>query len=122
MNNKSLNNFSKSQFFSIDILPEIPTVPGTYVLIFPKCFGRLKGKSNILYIGKSSKSLRQRLKFYFKPGPTQHTSKRINKFLKENKEIKISFITNNNPRVLEKKLLQNYFKDHDEYPPLNRNS
>lgn len=81
-------------------------------------FGRLNGESDILYIGSSKSSLRQRLRFYFNPGPSQHTNIRINKMLNKY-SIDVAVATNSNPVELESKLLIEYYIDHDEQPPFN---
>lgn len=113
-------SFKKWHPFNTKTLSKIPDKKGVYLLKQPKKFGRLNGISDILYIGKSTSGLKSRLSFYFKPGLTQYTSQRINKFLKQHKGIQIFFTTNSSPRELEKKLIQRYIKDHKELPPLNR--
>jgi hypothetical protein len=64
-----------------------PTKPGVYVL-------DLDGE--VVYVGVSERNLRQRLKFYAKPGPRQRTSIRINKLifehLKKGHSISVSIV------------------------------
>lgn len=85
-------------------------------------FGRLRGNSDILYIGKSTgqNGMRARINSYFNPGPTQWTNQRIHSFLQREVPMEISFVITENPRQLESQLLQQYVKDHDELPPFNR--
>ena len=109
--------------FTEEVLSQIPRSTGVYVLRTPnaKPFGRLRGYSDILYIGSSEASLKRRLRFYFHPGPTQRTSIRINRMLKTY-EAEVSWIQNEEPKTLETKLINTYFEEHDELPPFNAQS
>lgn len=105
--------------FHIDNISRIPAIPGVYIMRNnERSFGRLKGKSDILYIGSAKKSLRNRVRFYFKPGPSQKTNIRINSMLNKY-SIDIAVIPDNDPVQLESKLLIQYFNEHDEQPPFN---
>jgi len=61
---------------------QAPTRSGVYVIRMAggRRFGRLRGESDILYIGstEAKRELRQRLRQYLHPGPTQWTNKRVN--------------------------------------------
>lgn len=108
-----------------DILNILPYDKGVYVIKNKIIFGRFRGKSGILYIGSSIDALNSRIRFYFKPGPSQETSKRINELMKKTKGLKISFIVSTNDkeiRKLEKELRRNYEIDHGELPPWNRSA
>lgn len=85
-------------------------------------FGRLRGRSDILYIGKTEarKGMNARIGAYFNPGPTQWTNQRINLFLKRREPMEISFVIMRSPGRLESQLLAQYLAEHDELPPLNR--
>lgn len=73
--NKLIGGFSK--WFKLDknIVKKAPSEKGVYVIrrATGKKFARLKGESDILYIGKSesAKGLKQRFSHYIKPGRTQ---------------------------------------------------
>ena len=128
MDSSNLNikkEFSAWQSFSKITALKAPTSKGVYVLRLSEArlFGRLKEKSDILYIGctKAKGGLRQRLYGYFKPGSTQWTNQRINKFL-SNYTMEISWRTCEIPINVEHYLLKQYLKDHDELPPFNRSS
>ena len=95
-----------------------PLYPGIYIMRLGKHFGRLRGTSDILYIGSTTSSIRQRLGGYFNPGPTQRTNIRINKML-QRYTIQVAWHETENPKKLETKLLEKYFKEHDEQPPFN---
>jgi excinuclease UvrABC nuclease subunit len=86
-------------------------------------FGRLKGSSDLLYIGCAStrKGINQRMRQYLKPGKSQWTNQRINSMIDKYK-IEFSYIVTENPQALELSFLRAYIKDHDELPPLNRSS
>ena len=102
--------------------PRAPPQKGAYIIrkAGGKAFGRLRGKSDILYIGKSEGKggLKRRLSFYLRPGKTQWTSRRIHEMSKKY-EMEIAWCPSSEPKNLEHKLLNKYLLDHDELPPLN---
>ena len=110
------------QPFSQQSIQKAPRQSGVYIIRMGdgQCFGRLKGASDILYIGssKAKGGLRQRLMHYFHPGPTQFTNIRINEFMKRY-QTEIAWLMADEPVSLEHDLLRQYLKDHDEFPPLN---
>jgi len=110
-----------SSWFPIDKegIKNSPKKPGTYVIRVKggKCFRRLQGETDIIYIG-STVQLRRRFYQYLHPGPTQWTNKRINKFLKKY-SLEIAWSENDEPGILEHNLLRQFAEDHDEFPPLN---
>lgn len=120
MSSTSLKKFSKWLPFVKNTLSAIPDKEGLYILRINRKIGRLKGNSDILYIGKSTSGLRSRLSCYFKPGKTQYTSKRVYSYLRKHVGIRIAFVIDGNPRKVERRLIQRYFRDHEELPPLNR--
>lgn len=98
---------------------------GVYIIRTDKSFGRLKGSSDILYIGKTNTKggFKTRMKQYFNPGPSQLTNIRINNFLNNNHVfMEILFLKDNDPESLERDLLKKYMEEHLELPPFNRNS
>jgi hypothetical protein len=101
---------------------EAPQVIGVYVLrkADGKLVCRLRGESDILYIGSTTSKggLRQRLVQYFHPGPTQWTNQRINSFLKKY-AMEVAWCPTSEPINLEHDLLRKYLSDHDELPPFN---
>lgn len=109
--------------FNEQSIKNAPKRWGAYVIRTTggKSFGRLRGKSDILYIGstKNKRGLNQRLTQFLNPGPTQWTSQRINKFIKKY-PVEVAWRISDEPRNLESELLQQYFKEHEELPPLNR--
>jgi excinuclease UvrABC nuclease subunit len=118
-------SFSHWKNFTANEVHIMPTKSGVY--LYRKKdglkFGRLKGSSDILYIGKTrgKRGLRQRLYQYLNPGPTQWTNLRINSHMKEN-EIEFSYIVTENPDSLELELQRQYYNEHEELPPFNRSS
>ncbi len=115
-------NFSEWHPFNEQYLKKAPERHGIYVIRKSEgqCFGRLRGKSDILYIGSTEAKggLRQRLRQYLHPGPTQWTNKRINKLLIKYK-MEVAWCTCNESGNLEHQLLREYLTEHDELPPLN---
>ena len=112
--------FSSFQKLSPEVINNLPAEPGVYVLrsAEKRMVGRLKGESDVLYVGSSLKSIRGRLRFYFKPGPTQWTSIRINSLLKRY-PVEIAYKFSSVPRDEESRILLKYFEEHDELPPFN---
>ena len=100
-------------------LESVPRRKGVYIFRNQQgSFGRLKGESDILYIGSTTNTLRQRMYQYLHPGPTQKTNIRINHMLSKY-NVEVNWILNDTPRILESQLLQSYFSQHDELPPFN---
>lgn len=103
---------------------EIPKLPRTYILRLAgaKSFGRLNGVSDILYIGSTDSTLRQRIYQMKHLGPTQWTNKRILQLLKRC-QIEIARCCRPLQHLslgeFEKRLLEDCQQDHDELPPLN---
>lgn len=103
-----------------------PRKTGTYVIRIKngKPFGRLKGCSDIIYIGKTEekKGVYNRLLAYFrKPGRTNLTNIRIIELAKRY-EFEVSWVISEKPSDLEMRLFNKYEEDHDELPPANRTS
>jgi len=103
----------------------IPDACGLYV--FRKRegdFGRLVGKSDILYIG-SSKCLRQRIVKNYLKGVGGKTTKRIHLNLIKRaymEHIDLSFALKGEKEYekFEKELREQYENEHHEFPPWNR--
>jgi len=123
---KTYKGLSEWQPFNEESVKSALKQYGTYILRMAqgKCFGRLKGESDILYIGSTEegkRGLRGRLQQYLRPGPTQLTNKRIDEMAKKY-DMEIAWCLCREGREasnLEFKLLHQYLDDHDELPPLN---
>lgn len=115
-------DFGSWRPFESQIVREAPQVIGVYVLrqADGKLVCRLRGESDILYIGSTTSQggLRQRLMQYFHPGPTQWTNQRLNSFLKKY-AMEVAWCPCGEPTNLEHDLLRKYMIDHDELPPFN---
>lgn len=113
---------SKWYPFSKESLKDAPVQHGIYIFrsAQSKPFGRLRGQSDILYIGstKGSRGLRGRLQQYFSPGHRQFTNIRIHAMAKKY-AMEIAWCPYAEAGNLELQLLRRYFEDHDELPPLN---
>ena len=111
--------------FNEESVRSAPKQYGTYIfrMARSKFFGRLKGESDILYIGstESKHGLRGRLRQYLHPGPTQWTNKRIREMAKKY-DMEIGWCLCEEASNLELQLLHRYIDDHDELPPLNHSS
>lgn len=108
--------------FNKETVKSAPGQHGIYIfrMAQSKRFGRLKGESDILYIGstKGSRGLRGRLQQYFSPGHGQFTNIRIHSMAKKY-NMEIAWCPYAEAGNLELQLLRRYFEDHDELPPLN---
>jgi hypothetical protein len=114
--------FSDWHPFDKRSIKSAPQQIGVYIIrkAEGQCFGRLRGESDILYIGstKSEGGLKKRLQHYFHPGPTQWTNRRINE-LANKYRMEVAWCPCSEPRNLEHELLKRYLKEHDELPPFN---
>jgi hypothetical protein len=103
-------------------LKNAPVQHGIYIfrIAQSKRFGRLRGESDILYIGstKGGRGLRGRLQQYFSPGHRQLTNIRIHAMAKKH-DMEIAWYPCEEAGNLELQLFRRYFEDHDELPPLN---
>lgn len=103
-----------------EALGDVSQDPGVYVLRLKggTPFGRLRGVSDIVYVGKTDKGLRNRIRQYLHPGPTQWTNIRVNEFMRRYR-LEFACAKDGNPKAREHELLRSYLRDHDELPPLN---
>lgn len=127
-------NFTENYFISpnkqdnLSYVRSLPAVPGVYAIVANNNLVRLKGASDIIYIGQT-KNLRNRIKTLFKyliPENVyrityNHTARPgLMKILNETDyNLSITFLAHNNPREVERKLLTAYCNNHIETPPLN---
>jgi len=107
------------------LLNNIPDRDGVYIIRSAEPFGRYRGQSDIVYVGSSAgatRGLKGRITFFFRPGPSQYTSKRIKALLDLAERLEISFriCTAMEARNLEKAIIKQYVEDHLELPPYNR--
>ena len=111
--------------------PQIDGINGVYAFRLMKAFGRLNGKSSILYIGKAEQNpernkrpgIWHRLKNYRQNNKgASERLKEIEAHFEGRQFIEYAYEISGNPRDTEKSLLESYYKMHLEYPPLNRNS
>lgn len=108
-----------------DLLENLPNRMGVYVIIVNRLFGRLRGSSDIFYIGSATNQygIRFRIRQYFHPGQTQRTNLRIRENLMSNEWFKLSYVIKKNKssaKNFEKQLLKAYKMQHGELPPLNQ--
>lgn len=91
-----------------------------YFFISHKPIPRVKGESNILYIGKTNQSLNQR---YFRHAD-KLASNRNGEFYKHIIDtyggISVGYITTDNPKTTEAKYFKKYCEYFLEYPPKSK--
>ncbi len=102
---------------------------GVYAFRMKNKFGRLKGESNVLYIGKVEQNLERkrsgilhRLMNYKQnnKGASNRLDDIADKFGEE--AIEYAYEICATPRDTEKALLDDYYNTHLEFPPLNRSA
>jgi len=101
-----------------EVVEATPPQPGVYVIRTAggTPFGRLRGQSDILYIGRS-KNLKNRIKSYLLPGDRK-TALRVAQ-MAERYGMEVAWRLDDSPSHGELLLLRQYWSDHDELPPLN---
>ena len=96
-----------------------------YVWVTQKCIPRLRGKSNIIYFGKTIGTLYARHYRYASTegkGYKGHNWLRYEHIIRNFGPIKVYFAVTSNPKDKESELLEKYYECHCEYPPANRAS
>jgi len=98
-----------------------------YVYLCERPIPRVRGNSNILYIGKTNQTMRERLMRWAKTEGSDYNCSRYQYIIsKEYGPITLGYARYNilaaTPKAAEKQLLKMYFAKHLEYPPLNRAS
>lgn len=107
-----------------ELLRSVPKTFGVYVIRRDKPFSRVRGTSDILYIGSAAnqQGLHGRTGQYFSPGPTQWTNKRILALVGDSTNFQIAWLeaeTIAKAKSLEQELLELYLGEHGELPPEN---
>jgi hypothetical protein len=106
-----------------------PEKPGVYIfrLIRTPTLARLKGHSDIIYIGstkKGERTLRDRLKDHLRPrGDKRDLGYRLKRVTDEAGSVEVAwrvFDSHDSAQECERQLLKRFEKDHIELPPLNR--
>jgi hypothetical protein len=114
-----------------DFEPRIDNINGVYAFRTKTPFGRLKGESSILYIGKVEQNPEnnKRPGIWHRLMNYRQNNKGPEKRLKDieihfggRSAIEYTYEICDNPRDTERKLLKNYYEIHLEFPPLNRSS
>lgn len=128
MDSKDLLNYGFSSWILFSKLAKsksIPKKPGVYVFRLNRRFGRLKGESDILYVGHTENLEHRFIDNYYR-GKGGKTTKRIHFYL-VNKgytdHVDVSWkLTNDKQtaKAIEEELRRKYELDHDELPPWNR--
>jgi hypothetical protein len=138
MEYKPLNNrtglYSYQKFFALwknwdSFEPRVDGINGVYAFRLKTEFGRLRGKSNILYIGQCNQNANinsrpgiwHRLQNYRQNNDgASRRLKEVEKSFGGSSSIEYSYVICDNPRKVEEALLADYYAKHLEFPPLNR--
>lgn len=109
-----------------EVLAGLPRPPGVYVILLGASERRLRGTSDIAYVGSATNQngLRGRVRQYFHPGPTQSTNVAMNQRLRVAPcTLLVGFRAADSvaaAKRLEWDLLLQFENEHDELPPYNR--
>jgi hypothetical protein len=110
-------------FQSIIQNAEVQQMKGiVYVWSFESPIKRLRGESDIVYIGMTTGTFSQRYSAGLNHETDEWNSFRYLRLFEDYGSIQISCIRVSNPKVVERKMLEDYLRDHFEYPPLNHMS
>lgn len=90
-----------------------------YVWYAEKDICRLKGKSNIIYIGKTINTFQQRHYQYAKLEGSGLNWEKYSHIIDTYGKIKMACCSVDDPRKLERDMLLRYVQEHLELPPLN---
>lgn len=124
-----MRRFSTWRAFALateaNLLAALPTVRGVYVVRFPVPQARLRGASDIAYIGKAANrnGVRGRVRQYFHPGWLQPTNLDMKARLLDSMALELAYVTTAGVAEavdLESELLIAFASEHGERPPFNR--
>ena len=115
--------------YNRNLILKLPKNKGTYVIRADKSISRIKGQSDIIYIGqgKIQSRIQQLLRSYlpinFRNYSNKHTAREaFERILNETElELEFSYVVVDTEEVkeIESRLLKLYCKDHIEPPPCN---
>lgn len=95
-----------------------------YVWFTDKAVPRLQGQSNVLYVGQTIQTLSERHRRYAARETSDYNWPRYEFVIPRYGSIVVMYAEaaaiGGTPKEAEKKLLDQYFEDHLEYPPFNR--
>jgi len=124
-------DIDKAGKISFSMPEHLKNKKGIYVFVLGEKFPRLKGETDILYIGSTTRTYGERLSQYINPDVEgrQRTNRRINnglrRLLQNGKLVFLLFKPmEDNPRIkeLENQLIEMFEKEHWELPPYNHQS
>lgn len=115
-----LSDFSSWQALNEQTIAAAPVAKAVYLLRKPggEKIRRLKGESDVLFIGSTKQPLRRRLAEYTRAKEDEGHDYYVKEMAKRYRA-EISWRIHDDPRGSETYLLGKYLEDHDELPPLN---
>ena len=93
-----------------------------YAWVTRSSIPRLRGRSNIIYFGRTTQTLYARYRRYASMIGNSDNWPRYKHIIKHFGPIRVYFAATSDPAKKESRLLQEYYRDHCEYPPVNRAS
>ncbi len=104
--------------FDQSTLKSVPKEPGIYMVRAEKPFCRLRGETDILYIGMAGRDLRRRLSTFWRANG-RNAKIRFETLKKAGFALHYSYYPCANPREEERLALARFARKHLELPPLN---
>jgi excinuclease UvrABC nuclease subunit len=108
-----------------ELLDHLPTCHGVYLMRFTRIEPRLRGESDIAYIGRATNQngLRGRVRQYFHPGWRQSTNLEMKARLVQRVPLELGHVLTGNAEEaidLKSALLLAFEAEHGERPPFNK--
>lgn len=108
-----------------ELLSQLAISPGVYSMRFPRAESRLRGESDIAYIGKGTNrnGLQGRIREYFHPEWRQSTNLAMKARLLQGVALELAYVDTKGVEEavdLESELLLAFEAEHAERPPFNK--
>ena len=120
---RSTNEIQWSEWYSFDSEPTVaPNSPGVYEVRTDFAFGRLRGQSPIVYIGKTARGLRRRLFNERRGDPVRYMSGAEKLLYQAGHRLEFRYAVTAGREVAEQfeaHELMKYVREHWELPPGN---
>lgn len=114
-----------SKLAKSSLIASLPSRPGVYAIRYCQESTRGTGTSDILYFGPATNAqgIKNRIRQYFSPGPTQWTNIRILVLMGDCADYELAYVATDSipeAKMLEAVLLEKYEREHGELPPENK--
>ena len=123
----SMHEFHWSEWYPLSLVlvardEDVPDEPGVYEIKTDYEFGRLRGKSHVVYVGSTVKSLKGRLVHQRIKDPKENLSRTEQLLREAGHALELRFAVASDGKIakhMEAQRLMDYEKEHWELPPAN---